>query len=89
MIGEERSLLKTIKTRKVTYFGHILRHNSFQKILLEGTIEGKKKRGKPRKDWMDNIEDWTYLSYEECSRKAQHRTWWRLMVVDLLAGEDT
>jgi hypothetical protein len=89
MAGVKRSLIETIKRRKMIYFGHILRHDCLQKTMLEGMVEGKRKIGRPRTTWSKNARDWTNLNYEECAREAQSRTWWRHMVVNLLEGEDT
>ena len=38
----EKSLLNDIKKRKLCYFGHIKRHSSMKKEILEGKIEGKR-----------------------------------------------
>ena len=88
-VRQERSLLGAIKRKKVKYLGHILRHQSLQKFLMEFLVEGERGRGRPRIDWMSNTGKLTFLSYEECSREAQNRMWWRSMVVDLLNGVDT
>ncbi|GFR88354.1 endonuclease-reverse transcriptase [Elysia marginata] len=39
-------LLKTIKTRQLAYYGHIRRHQSLQKSIMEGKINGKRQRGR-------------------------------------------
>ena len=35
-LGVERGLLSQIRTHKLSYFGHIARHDSLQKIVLTG-----------------------------------------------------
>ena len=42
-------LLNLIKKQKLSYFGHIKRHNTLEKLFLEGTCEGRRGRGRPRK----------------------------------------
>ena len=43
---------------KLQYFGHLMqRTDSFEKILMLGEIEGKKRRGQPRMRWLDGITD--------------------------------
>ena len=42
----ERSLIQTVKQRKLSFFGHIIRHNSLQRNLLEDMVEGKRGRGR-------------------------------------------
>ena len=43
---------------KLRYFGHLmLRANSFEKTLMLGKIEGRRRRGKQRMRWLDGITD--------------------------------
>ena len=55
----ERKLLKTVKQRKLRYFGHVKRQNGFLKMTMEGKLEGRRSRGKRRTSWADNVEEWT------------------------------
>ena len=54
-LGTERNLLKSIKQRQLRYYGHIKRQNGFLCEALEGKLEGKRPRGRPRTNWMGNI----------------------------------
>jgi len=49
------TILSSIKKRKCKYFGHLTRESSIQRVILEGKIEGKRGKGRPRVQWMDNI----------------------------------
>ena len=40
-------LLNNIKARKLSYFGHLERHDSIEKHLLEASLEGKRRKGRP------------------------------------------
>ena len=41
---------------KVQYFGHLMRRaDSFEKNLMLGKIEGKRRRGRQRMKWLDGI----------------------------------
>ena len=42
-------------------FGHATHHNSLDKTILQGTLEGGRCCGRQRKCWMDNIKEWTSL----------------------------
>ena len=43
---------------KLQYFGHlILRADSFEKTLMLGNIEGRRRRGRQRMRWLDGITD--------------------------------
>src|SRR6218665_1316282 len=54
-LEEERSMLTTIRTRQRNWMGHIIRGDSLQREIIEGRMEGKRGRGRPRQkllDWM-------------------------------------
>jgi len=41
---------------KLQYFGHLMRRaHSFEKTLMLGKIEGRRRRGRPRMRWLDGI----------------------------------
>ena len=43
---------------KLQYFGHLMgRADSFEKTVMLGKIEGRKRRGRPRMRWFDGIID--------------------------------
>ena len=43
---------------KLQYFGHLMRRaDSFEKALMLGTIEGRRRRGRQRMSWLDGITD--------------------------------
>ena len=85
----KRSLLNTIKKRKCQYFGHIIRGDGVQRLLMEGRINSRRGRGRLRTMWTDNIKEWTKISYYDCIRVAQDRERWRSMTADLLTTDGT
>ncbi|GFR89333.1 endonuclease-reverse transcriptase [Elysia marginata] len=70
-------LLKTVKTRQLAYCGHIRRHQSLQKSIMEGKINGKRQHGRKRKSWLGNIEETTTRLINECCEVALDREEWR------------
>ncbi|GFR77744.1 endonuclease-reverse transcriptase [Elysia marginata] len=50
-------LLLTIQRRKIKYYGHLRRHDSIQKRILEGKIDGRRGRGRRRQTWLGNIQE--------------------------------
>ena len=55
MVNEKRSLIETIRSRQRKWLGYVMRGNSQLKATIEGRMEGKKTRGRPRMmllDWM-------------------------------------
>ena len=48
---------------KLQYFGHLMqRADSFEKILMLGKIEGRRRRGQQRMRWLDGITDIMHMS---------------------------
>ena len=80
--------MNTIKQRKCIYFGHMIRGDGLQRLLLEGKFNGRG-RGRPRLTWFSNINEWTGMNYAEAIRKAQHRKDWASMTANLLRAEGT
>ena len=55
-ISPEYSLEGLMLKLKFQYFGHLMqRTDSFEKTLLLGKIEGRKRRGQQRRRWLDGI----------------------------------
>ena len=77
LVGPQESLLATVKRRQLAWFGHITRHGSLSKTILQGTLEGGRCRGRQRKCWMDNIKEWTSLPIPELLRRASGRKDWK------------
>ena len=52
------SLEGLMLTRKLQYFGHLMRRaDSFEKTLMLGKIEDRRRRGRQRMRWLDGITD--------------------------------
>ena len=56
-IGEYDELLTLVKKRKVRWFGHVSRSSGLAKTILQGTVKGKRKKGRQKKRWEDNIKE--------------------------------
>ena len=57
-ISPEYSLEGLMLKLQLQYFGHLMqRTDSFEKTLMPGKIEGKRKRGRQRMRWLDGITD--------------------------------
>ena len=89
LADEQLYIIPTIKKRKITYFGHMIRRNNIHRLLLEGPLEGKRSRGRPRTEWMTNITEWTGMRYEDLVRLAQDWEPWRITTANLLKEDGT
>ena len=80
-------LLQSIKTRKLKYFGHIKRHDTLEKHILEAKIEGKRGRGRPTRRWEQDIEDWLGITTTQAGRLAHKRGLFRIKVREATSYE--
>ena len=79
-IGEYDKLLTLVKKRKPRWFGHVSRSSGLAKMILQGTVKGKSKRGRQKKRWEDNIKEWTRMDFASSNRAAENRTRWKGIV---------
>ena len=66
---------------KLQYSGHLMqRANSLEKTLMQGKIEGKKRREQQRMRWLDDIIDSMNVSLIKCQEIVKDREAWRAAV---------
>ena len=74
--GVKKELLDTVKARKLAYYGHTMRKQGscLEKEIMQETMPGAHRRGRPRTALMDNIKTWTGLPVAESVRMTEERT---------------
>ena len=63
-IGPYEDLLTTVKRRKLKWCGHVTRSSGLAKTILEGTVQGGRRRDRQRKRWEDSIKEWSGLEWD-------------------------
>ena len=73
-VGIERQLIYMLRSRKKSWIGHVLRGNGLLKEVLEGRMEGRRVRGRPRLGMLDEIK---VGSYVDMKRRSEDREGWK------------
>ena len=80
-IGPYEDLLTSVKRHKLKWYGLFTRSSGLAKTILQGTVQGGRRRGRQSKRWEDNMKEWTGLEWNITLRKAENREDRRELVV--------
>ena len=80
-ISPEYSLEGMMLKLKLQYLGHLMRRaDSFEKTLMLGKIEGRRRRGRQRVRWLNRITDSMDMSLSEPRQLVMDREAWRAVI---------
>ena len=60
----------------------MIRSTGLAKMILQGKVQGGRRKGRQKKTWEDNISEWTGLGLDEDLGKAEDREEWKKWLPD-------
>jgi len=81
-ISKDETIIDIIKKRKLRLFGHICRMEDTRLIkhIIFSKMEGKSRRGRPCREWLDDITEWCQRSGQDLFHLAQDRQAWKNLI---------
>ena len=78
-VTKKRSLCH--KRHKLKWYGHVSCSSGMAKIILQGTVEGRRRQGRQKKRWEDIVREWTGLEFAKSQRAVENRGKWTKLAV--------
>ena len=85
-----RHYLDTFAKRKLSYFRPLSGDHSCQitKTVVKGYVVGRRRRGRPLKQFVDRIKQWTKMATSQCVWAAEDRSRWKELVSQAMVAND-
>ena len=65
--------LTIVERRKLQWYDHVSRSSGLAKTILQGTVKSRRRQGRQRKRWEENIREWTGLGFTRSQRAVENR----------------
>ena len=77
-----------VRQRIVRFYGHVRKHDSLQRIITEGMVNGKRGRGRKRCGWLGNVSRYAGMNIKRCAEIATNREEWRTIVSNVVSDKE-
>jgi hypothetical protein len=77
-IQTRERLLSKVQRGIIKFLGHIVRQDGLEKLVIQGKVDGKRKRGRSLNRFIDQVAGLTGLSIYNLVRQAEDREAWRV-----------
>ena len=57
-IDMKRQLIKKVRRQQMKFFGHVIRNEDIENLVISGKIEGKRSRGRARMTYVTRVNGW-------------------------------
>lgn len=86
MVGEERKLMRVVRLRQMNFFGHVMRREGMENLIVTGMVEGTRGRGRPRLKYVDGLVELARgnMTKGQFIRATRKREDWKSMVAHVL-----
>ena len=85
---QSTKLMTVVRQRIVRFYGHVRRHDSLQRIITEGMVNGKLGRGRKRCGWLGNVSRYAGMNINRCAEIATNREEWRTIVSNVVSDKE-
>ena len=76
-IGPYDDILTTVKKRNFKRSGHVSRSAELAKTILQGAVQGGRRRGRRKKRWENRISEWRGWKSCDALREAESKIKWK------------
>ena len=83
LVNENRKIMTIIRRRQLQFVGHVTRENGLEKLCIEGKVNGRKGRGRPRLNYMTGLTSLTEMNSSTLLHKAENRNGFRRLVANV------
>ncbi|GFS09951.1 endonuclease-reverse transcriptase [Elysia marginata] len=77
-----------VRQRIVRFYGHVRRHDTLQRLITEGMVDGKRGRGRKRCSWLGNVSCYAGMDINRCAEVATNREEWRTVVSNVVSDKE-